>query len=445
MDKGKFVEELIPGSSFSQSIFIAVAPDIKTGKTGNPYAMFNIEDRTGSSPAKLWNVTPEQERVLFSNTFFLMSGEVDNGAFAGQVKINNLKPVDESQVRMDDFLPPLPPDHKFHYDRFIDLIKSVRHPHLKSLLRKIYGEPKTLQQFKNAVAAKSMHHSHRGGLLEHSAEVAAMCSKMCDVLPGLNRDLVVTCALLHDIGKIEEMEHGIHHGEYTADGNLLGHIVLGTQIVIAGMGTDFPSKLRLNVLHLILSHHKTHDFGSPKEPMTAEAQVLAACDELSARVFQHRVAPKAARIGAMVHKTTNGYAYLEGHGDEETTGSPYYPKSDLPLQDFEAGVARLTILGTDEQKDVVLPAAGADFLLRITGNQMIDHGYGESDLVLAATDVKAKDGAFVVAAQSGRPLVVRKCRLNTDGSVDVIPLQTADLTGEEWTVSGVVTGLVREI
>ena len=448
MDKGKFVADLLPGSSFSHSIFIVVSPEVKTGKTGNPYAMFTIEDNTGSASAKIWNITPEQERVLMSNTFFIMNGDVDTGTFAGQVKINSFKPVDESQVRMDDFLAPLPKDHKFHYERFIELIKSVKNPHLKNLLRKIFSEPKTLHQFKNAVAAKTMHHSHRGGLLEHSAEVAALCSKMCEVLPGLNRDLTVTCALVHDIGKLEEMEHGIHHGDYTADGNLLGHIVLGTQLVVAAMGDDFPPKLRLSVMHLILSHHKTFDFGSPKEPMIAEAQVLAACDELSARVFQHRLAPMSARTGANAVKTSNGWAFIEPLDELDTIESKFYPKSEDPLTEFVIGTALLPVIGTEETREVVLPTAGADMIVRVAGSELASEGYLVGDLVLASTHGKPGDGDYAVVSLPGRPHAVRQVKIDSAGGISILgftALNEPQIGSDSWTIKGLVTGLIREI
>jgi 3'-5' exoribonuclease len=445
MDKGKFVDQLLPGTSFSHSVFIAVSPEIKHGKTGKPYAMFNIEDRTGFAAAKLWNITPDQEKTLFSNTYFLMSGEVDSGQYAGQVSINSIKPADEAMVRMDDFLAPLPEDHKFHYDRFIDLVKSVKNPYLKTLLRTVFGTPTdTLQKFRNAVAAKTMHHSHRGGLIEHSSEVAAMCDKMCDVLPGLNRDLLITCALLHDIGKLEEMEHGIHHGEYTPDGNLLGHIVLGTQIVLAGMGPDFPPKLRLGVMHLILSHHKTYAFGSPKEPMTAEAEVLAACDELSARVFQHRVAPKTARLGAMVGKTSNGFSFLGGYGEEIADAVIGYPATAESVLHFESNYARLPIVGTAECREVVLPDRGADYLLRVKDGGMNEIGILEGDLVFVNKDDNPSDGALVVVKIPGVGDAVRKLRI-LDGKAqfetgDGSPTPLPDISS----VCGIFTGLLRE-
>jgi 3'-5' exoribonuclease len=449
MNKGKFVDQLTPGSSFTQSIFIAVSPEVKQGKAGSPYAMFNIEDRTGSSPAKLWNVTPEQSKLLTSGPFFLMSGNVDNGQYAGQVSVSAIKSVPESDVNLDDFLAPLPDDHQFHYDRFINLVKSVKNAHLKTLLRNVFGNPPdALLRFRDAVAAKSMHHSQRGGLIEHSAEVAAMCDKLCEVLPDLNRDLVITCALLHDIGKLEEMEHGINHGDYTAEGALIGHVVLGTQTVVAAMGPDFPLPMRKLVMHMILSHHGTFDFGAPKEPATAEAQVLAACDLLSAKAFQHRQALKTARAGQINVKTTNGWAYVGDYGDTDTTLRTGYPAIKEPLLPFEVDVARLPIVGTDESRDISLPLNGADYLLRVADSSLDISGLLPGDLVFVKKGIPTNNEGLVVVSVDGKLEQIRRLTVDKNSlrvlesdnpSFPTIPVTTDSI------IVGQVTGLLREL
>jgi 3'-5' exoribonuclease len=449
MDKGKFIDQLAPGTTFSQSVFIAVNPEIKQGKAGNPYAMFNIEDRTGNAPAKFWNVTPEIEKILMSGSFFAMSGQVDNGQYAGQVTVSSIRPVAEIDLKMDDFLQPLPPDHQAHYDRFIALVKSVKNTHLKALLKTIFGNPpERLKQFRDAVAAKSMHHSHRGGLLEHSTEVALMCDKICEVVPDLNRDLLVTCALLHDIGKLEEMEHGLHHGTYTADGALIGHIVLGAQMIATAMGPDFPPILKKLVLHLILSHHRTGDFGSPKEPSTAEAHVLAACDEASAKACQIREAIKNARPGLINVKAGDGYVYVGEYNDDDEliAAAPLIVPQDSVF-DFDADCARLRIAGTGEFRDVVLPTGGADYLLAVKNNSMDTSGILDGDLLFINKDLPRENHNFVAVVIDNTEQVRR---LSTDNNnVEVLesddPKVADVMLTKDVCVTGVITGLIREL
>jgi 3'-5' exoribonuclease len=449
MDKGKFVADLTPGMSFSHSVFIPVSPEVRSGKNGGRYAMFNIEDRTGSAAAKLWNVNPEQEKILTTNTFCIMSGSVEVGQYAGQVTVNTVKAAPPTEVNMDDFLSPLPQDHHLHYDRFIRLVKSISNPHLKSLLRTVFGTPAdTVKRFRDAVAAKSMHHSHRGGLLEHSTEVAEMCDKICDVVPGLNRDLLVTCALLHDIGKLDEMEHGINHGQYTADGALIGHIVLGTHTILNAMPADFPPVLKSLVLHLVLSHHRTREFGSPIIPSTPEAHVLAACDEASAKAAQIREAIRTARAGQINVKAGDSYVYVGAYDDEPVAVCTNKAQTKEPLLDFEVECARLTIAGSSETRDVSLPSEGADYLIRIAENSMDASGILPGDLIFIRKGANVEDGKLVSAVVGEDGEQIRRLKIDRelrkfleadDPKYPTIPV-TSDVT-----ITGRVTGLIREL
>ena len=448
MQKGKYIEELTPGSSFSHSLFVARNPEVKQGKAGNPYAMFNIEDRTGCAPAKLWNITPDLQQVLLSNTFFYMSGQVDNGQYSGQVSVSSIKPVAESDIDPNDFLAPLPDDHQVHYDRFIHLVKSIKNPHLKQLLRTVFGTPTDmLRRFRDAVAAKTMHHSHRGGLIEHTTEVAEMCDKMCEVFPTVNRDLVVTCALLHDIGKLEELEHGIKHGEYTADGALIGHIVLGTQTILSAIGPDFPPLLKKLLMHLILSHHGKGEFGSPKTPATPEAFILAACDDLSAKLNQTKQAISTARVGQINARASDFYVYVGDYDYAPPETPAVKARVKEPLLHFEVDCARLPISGTDDAKDIALPSAGADYLLRVTESSMDASGVLPGDLVFVNEALAPVDQSLVAVVIDGKDETVR--RLVIDGESKMLvsddpKFPTTPLSATVRVV-GRITGLIREI
>jgi len=296
--KGKFLNELQPGHGFSNSVFAIRDVARKQSNNGSDFLACRLADRTGNAPAKMWSVTDEQLSVACTAQLVRISGEMQSGEYAGSIIIRSLEAV-EPPENLDEFLPPLPANCLNQQKKFCELIASVEQPYLRLLLDKVFEQQnKTWQSFCNAVAATSMHHAYRGGLLDHTIEVARLCHLACKVLP-LRRDFLVTCALLHDIGKIEEMDHGLACGEYSTAGNLIGHTVLGMQIIASACDSipGFPPDLKNGVMHMILSHHGKMEFGAAKTPMCAEAQVLAANDLVSARVEQCQRATAGAAEG----------------------------------------------------------------------------------------------------------------------------------------------------
>ena len=280
-----------PGDAIQGAVFAAFDLSLKTTTQGSPYLQLKLRDCTGVVNAKFWSAPPDVLQKLDGFQLVRVHGTVDNAArYRGDFKLSAVEPH-PNPTDLSPFLAPLPADSAAHIGRFRDLIRGVRDPHLKALLKAIFHPDNPLwARFVEAPAAKSMHHSHRGGLIEHSGEVALLCERMASVLPGINRDLLVSCALLHDIGKLEEMESGLNAGEYTPAGQLVGHIVLGTCLVAqaAEQIASFPSQLKHEVMHLILSHHGEPEWGAARRPMCAEALILSQCDNLSAKVAQCR-------------------------------------------------------------------------------------------------------------------------------------------------------------
>ena len=283
--------EFVPGQSFEGAVFAALDLAVKMASSGSPYLQLKLRDRSGQVNAKLWSAPADILQVLGDSKLVRVRGIVDNASrYRGDFKLFSIEPHPEP-ADLTPFLPPLPQDHGAHGGRFFDLIRSVENAHLKALLKAIFARERELwPRFESAPAAKTMHHFHRGGLLEHSGEVALMCDRVASVLPHLDRDLLVTCALLHDIGKLEEMEGDLSAGEYTPAGQLVGHIVLGTCLVASAAEQipGFPAKLKHEVMHLILSHHGEPEWGAARRPMCAEALILSQCDLMSAKVAQCR-------------------------------------------------------------------------------------------------------------------------------------------------------------
>lgn len=282
---------LRPNQNFKNVVVAVVDKKMRVGSNGSPFVALRVRDATDTRNAKWFNPPADVEAQLDGATLLSLNGQVDGSPnFMGDLRLSHAAPVGEPDD-LSPFLPPLPEDHLAHQKRFAELLKSVQNPHLNQLLRTVFsGE--FWDRFCAAPAAKNMHHAYRGGLLEHSGEVALLCDRCCATLPYIHRDLLVASALLHDIGKLEEMEADLRAGEYTTAGQLVGHIVLGAHTVAtAAEGLEeFPPLLKHEVLHLILSHHGRPEFGAAKVPMCAEAVILSLCDMMSARIAQCHMA-----------------------------------------------------------------------------------------------------------------------------------------------------------
>jgi len=171
------------------------------------------------------------------------------------------------------------------FQRLEEVISSIKNPHLRRLLEQIFSNGEVAGKFKLAPAAKGLHHVYLGGLLEHTLSVVDLCQMACQHYQELNRDLLIAGAVLHDLGKIDELSYS-RSFNYTDEGRLLGHILMQCQWVDKEMDKleDFPPELRLQLLHLLASHHGSYEFGSPRRPKTLEALVLHYLDDMDAKV-----------------------------------------------------------------------------------------------------------------------------------------------------------------
>lgn len=284
--------DFLPGERFENAVFAISDRQLKRTKDGNPFLSLKLRDCTGERNAR-WFSPPEGILAQLDGARLVrVKGQVQDPhpVFGGTFKLDAC----EAAPTPDDLTPylsPLPSDHAAHRARFLEVVRAVKTPPLKALLKEVFRfDGEIWPSFESAPAAKSMHHSHRGGLLEHSGEVALLCERVAATLPHLDRDLLITGALLHDIGKLEEMESDLTSGEYTAAGRLVGHVVLGTCTIAAAIEKieDFPIALKHELMHLILSHHGRPEHGAARQPMCAEAIILSLCDLMSAKAAQCR-------------------------------------------------------------------------------------------------------------------------------------------------------------
>ena len=257
------------------------------GKPGN-YLSLTLGDRTGQVEAKIWEKADEAHRLLNIGDLLEVKGEVREFNGTLQVYIGNYKVCSDDRYDPREYLPVSPVGVEQMLAELGGIIDSIDNPHLRGLLRCFFADREWLGRFQRAPAAKANHQAYLGGLLEHTLNVARAAAAAAGLYPRLDRDLLLAGAILHDIGKVEEYSYD-RCIDFTDQGRLLGHIVMGVSEVerrVRELETDppFPENLRLKVLHIITSHHGLYEWQSPKRPKFLEASVVHILDMLDTMV-----------------------------------------------------------------------------------------------------------------------------------------------------------------
>ncbi|MCR5596866.1 MAG: HD domain-containing protein [Lachnospiraceae bacterium] len=254
-------------------------------KNGKPYDSLILQDKTGTIDTKVWSPYDPGIREYEAGDFIEVRGDVIIFNNAKQFRANSIRKCSEDEYDPGDYMPVTSKDIDEMYRELTGLVESVENPYLKLLLESFFGDEETAATFKKSSAAKTIHHAFIGGLLEHTLSVTKLCDFMCGNYPVLNRDLLVTCALLHDIGKIRELSL-YPDNDYTDAGQLVGHIIIGAQMAKEHMDkiSGFPEILKNEVQHCILAHHGQLEFGSPKKPALIEALALSMADNMDAKI-----------------------------------------------------------------------------------------------------------------------------------------------------------------
>lgn len=279
---------------------------LKTDKNGKPYINGVIGDNTGKISLKIWGAGQEfQEQISPGCVIEIQNAQVREFNGFLQIELDAARKNTYHIYRADSeeviaLLPVTPYDRDELWQQIEAAVDSVTALHYKELLRSIFGNEKTGQLFRNIPAGARKHHAYIGGLMEHTARVAALCIKMAQVYPEVDSSLLITGALLHDIGKIET--YNLSRGfDMTDDGRFFGHLVIGVRIVeqeITRMrnseGLTFPEQAAHKLLHLLLSHHGTLEWGSPVEPLLLEACILHHADNLDAQAMRFSAARRDA-------------------------------------------------------------------------------------------------------------------------------------------------------
>lgn len=273
-------------------VYLVTHKAMPLSKNGKPYLSLTLTDRTGSLDARVWDNVPEVTQRFSDSDYVKVKGRAVLFQERLQLHVQTLERVDAEAVSPADFLPRTKVPPETLWAQLTALLQSVHNPHLRRLLDRVLDDAPFLEAYQRVPAGKSIHHARLGGLLEHSLSVCrlvdAICAAYAPAYPDLlDRDLLLTAAFLHDAGKTLELSAD-RRFEYTNAGRLLGHIVLGAELVAAHLQPleDFPEDLALHLRHLLLSHHGELDHGSPKRPKTAEAWILHFVDLLDCRVEQ---------------------------------------------------------------------------------------------------------------------------------------------------------------
>ena len=265
-------------------------------KAGKPYLMLIVMDATGEMAGRVWENAEQLMAECPAGAVVALSGKAESYKGVIQLKIDTLKRIDPATVEPADFLPTTPGDIKAMARELTTIADGVENPFLRELLLAFVKDRKFMALFKAAPAAKAMHHAYVGGLLEHTLAVARLADQVCTLYPNLDRSLLLAGVLLHDIGKVKEFDTAKIPVDYSDTGRLVGHMLLGITMVEERISAinGFPPDLAARLKHLILSHHGSHEFGSPVLPMLIEAFVLHFLDNLDAKVAYF------ARLGSQV-------------------------------------------------------------------------------------------------------------------------------------------------
>ncbi|MBI4495900.1 MAG: HD domain-containing protein [Deltaproteobacteria bacterium] len=278
------VGELKKGDTV-ESTFLVTEKVLTRTKSGNPYLSLRLADRSGEIEGRVWEGALDLASRFERNCFVKIRAEVDEFQGTPQLRILKLRACAEGEAQPEDFLPRTEADVEGMFAELTDIAGKVKHPFLRRLLASFLEDEPLMGRFKKAPAAKAMHHVHLGGLLEHTLSVTRLVQLVGPRYRRMNQDLLVTGAILHDLGKIAELSYD-RSFDYTDPGRLLGHIVLAVELVEEKIKAipEFPETLAMLLKHLILSHHGEYAFGSPKRPKTLEALLLHFLDDLDAKV-----------------------------------------------------------------------------------------------------------------------------------------------------------------
>lgn len=280
----KYIESLKEGLHTSD-IYLCKSKQIALTKSGKEYGNLVLQDKTGTIDGKIWDLSSPGVSSFEPMDYVQVEADVTLFQGSHQLNIKRIRKAAKGEYVEADYLPVSKKNIDHMYQELMRYVKTIKNPYLSQLVLGFFGNDKFARRFCFHSAAKSVHHGFVGGLLEHTLSVTKMCDYYASAYPQLNRDLLLTAAMFHDIGKLKELSV-FPENDYTDDGQLLGHIIIGTEMISEKIKTipNFPPKLATELKHCILAHHGELEYGSPKKPALLEALALNFADNTDAKL-----------------------------------------------------------------------------------------------------------------------------------------------------------------
>lgn len=281
----RYIKELRDGEMVSETYFCKQKQTLQA-KNGKSYDSLTLQDKTGTLDGKIWDLGNPGISDFSALDYIHVEGQVQSFQGTLQLNIRRVRKLSEGEYDISEYMPCTHKDVDDMYAELLGLIASVKDDNFKRLLESYFKEdPKFTDMFKKHSAAKAMHHGFVGGLLEHTLSVTKLCDFLSKQYPVLDRDLLLTASMFHDVGKLAEIS-AFPENDYTDAGQLLGHIYIGADWLSKRMDKlgGFAVKRKNELLHCILAHHGELEYGSPKKPAIAEAVALSMADNLDAKL-----------------------------------------------------------------------------------------------------------------------------------------------------------------
>lgn len=283
--KMRYIETFHEGNHISD-IYLCKTKQIQLTKTGKEYGNLILQDKTGTIEAKIWDLSSPGVGEFDAMDYVHIEADVTLFQNANQLNVRRIRTAREGEYVEADYLPVSKKEIGKMYEELLGFVRSVKNPWLNRLLSGYFIEDKEFAKaFQFHSAAKTVHHGFVGGLLEHTLSVVKLCDYYAGYYKTLNRDLLLTAAMFHDVGKMQELSR-FPENDYTDDGQLLGHIMIGTEMISERIRQipDFPPRLASELKHCILAHHGELEYGSPKKPALLEALALNFADNTDAKM-----------------------------------------------------------------------------------------------------------------------------------------------------------------
>lgn len=282
--KGLFIKDIRSEGSV-EGIFMIKSKRLSSSRAGKPFLSLVIMDSSGEMEGRVWENALEVAKGLSNDDIVQLRALAVSYKGRLQLNIQHMEKISDVNINLGDFLPHTSKDVDDMWNRLCEYAGKVKDPHLVKLLNLFLEDKKFVEDFKKTPAAKGVHHVYIGGLLEHTLSVCELAEKVSEQYPDIRFDILTTASILHDVGKVKELRY--HRSfDYTDAGRLIGHVVLGIEMIEERINriSGFPERLRMLLDHAIISHHGEYSNGSPKRPKTCEALILHMLDDLDAKI-----------------------------------------------------------------------------------------------------------------------------------------------------------------